>query len=103
MIKKFWLLVVISFIFVFVSCSLINTGNNNNTSEPVSSSYPDSVVYKIKLSNGTYLCSSFNVSTTDAGISLALNDVYSMTSDGKITWIAKENVISAVTIEKISK
>ena len=54
MIKKFWLLVVISFIFVFVSCSLINTGNNN-TSEPVSSSYPDSVVYKIKLSNGTYL------------------------------------------------
>ena len=102
MIKIICLLVAISCIFVFGSCSLINTGSNT-TSEPVSSNYPDSVVYKIKLSNGTYLCSSFNVSTTDAGISLALNDVYSMTSDGKITWIAKENVISAVTIEKISK
>jgi len=102
MIKIICLLVAISCIFVFGSCSLINT-SSNTTSEPVSSSYPDSVVYKIKLSNGTYLCSSFNVSTTDAGISLALNDVYSMTSDGKITWIAKENVISAVTIEKISK
>jgi len=102
MTKIICLLVTISCIFVFGSCSLINTGSNT-TSEPVSSNYPDSVVYKIKLSNGTYLCSSFNVSTTDAGISLALNDVYSMTSDGKITWIAKENVISAVTIEKISK
>jgi len=102
MIKLICLLVAISCIFVFGSCSLINTGSNT-TSGPVSSNYPDSVVYKIKLSNGTYLCSSFNVSTTDAGISLALNDVYSMTSDGKITWIAKENVISAVTIEKISK
>jgi hypothetical protein len=102
MIKIICLLVAISCIFVFGSCSLINTGSDT-TSEPVSSSYPDSVVYKIILSNGTYLCSSFNVSTTDAGVSLALNDVYSMTSDGKITWIAKENVISAVTIEKISK
>ena len=102
MMKIICLLVAISCIFVFGSCSLINTGSNT-TSEPVSSSYPDSVVYKIKLSNATYLCSSFNVSTTDAGISLALNDVYSVSSDGKITWIAKENVISAVTIEKISK
>jgi len=102
MIKIICLLVAIFCIFTFASCSLINTGSTT-TSEPVSSSYPDSVVYKIKLSNGIYLCSSFDVSTTDAGISLALNDVYSMTSDGKITWIAKENVISAVTIEKISK
>jgi len=102
MLKIICLLVAIFCIFTFASCSLINTGNNT-TSEPVSSSYPDSVVYKIILSNGTYLCSSFNVSTTDVGISLTLSDVYSMTSDGKITWIAKENVISALTIEKISK
>ena len=100
--KIFCLLVAISFIFVFGSCSLIGIGSPT-TSGTVSSGYPDSVVYKIKLSNETYLCSSFNVSNTDAEISLRLNDVYSMSSDGKITWIGQEKEISAVTIEKISK
>jgi hypothetical protein len=101
--KMFCLLIGISFIFVFASCSLIHVGNPTTTSGTVPSSYPDSVVYKIALSNATYLCSSFNVSNTDTGISLQLNDVYSMSSDGKITWIGQEKVISAVTIEKISK
>jgi len=98
----FLLLVTMSLILLLGSCSLINT-SSTTTSIPVSSGYPDSVVYKISLSNGTYLCSSFNVSNTDAGISLQLNDVYSMSSDGKITWIGQQKVISAVTIEKISK
>ena len=97
------LLAAISFVFVFGSCSLIGIGSPTPTSAPVSSSYPDSVVYKIGLSNQTYLCSSFNVNNTDAKISLILNDVYSMSSDGKITWIGKTQEISAVTIEKVSK
>ena len=96
------LLIAISLIFLLGSCSLINT-SDTTTPSLVSSGYPDSVVYKISLSNGTFLCSSFNVSNTDAGISLQLNDVYSMSSDGKITWIGQQKVISAVTIEKISK
>jgi hypothetical protein len=100
--KIICLLVSVSFLFVLGSCSLIGTGSTT-TPGPVSSGYPDSVVYKIKLSNETYLCSSFNASTTDAGISLLLKDVYSLVSDGKITWIGQEKVIPAVTIEKISK
>jgi hypothetical protein len=100
--KIICLLAAISFIFVFGSCSLIST-SSNTPSSPVSSGYPGSVAYKISLSNGTYLCSGFNVNNTDAGISLQLNDVYSMSSDGKITWIGQEKVVSAVTIEKISK
>jgi len=100
--KILCLLVTISFILILSSCSLIGIGGST-TSGTVSSSYPDSIVYKIKLSNETYLCSSFNVSNTDAGISLLLTDAYSMASDGKITWIGQEKVISAVTIEKISK
>ncbi len=101
--KIFCVLAAISFIFVFASCSLIGIGSPTTTSGTVPSNYPDSVVYKIKLSNETYLCSSFNVSNTDAEISLRLNDVYSLSSDGKITWIGKEKEISAVKIEKISK
>jgi hypothetical protein len=96
------LLVAISFIFVFASCSLIGNGSLT-TSGTVPSNYPDSVVYKIELSNETYLCSSFNVSNTDAEISLRLNEVYKVSSDGKITWIGKEKDISAVKIEKISR
>jgi hypothetical protein len=99
--KIFCLLVAISFTLVFASCSLI--GNPTTASGTVSSNYPDSVAYKINLSNETYLCSSFNVSNTDAEISLQLNEVYSVSSDGKITWIGKEKEISAVKIEKISK
>jgi len=34
---------------------------------------------------------------------LRLNEVYSISSDGKITWIGKEKEISAVKIEKIFK
>ena len=97
------LLVAVSFIFIFGSCSLIGKSSSTTTSGTVSSNYPDSVVYKIALSNETYLCTSFNVSNTDAGISLRLNEVYSISSDGKITWVGKEKEISAVTIEKISK
>ena len=100
--KLLCLLVAISLIFVFASCSLIRIGSPT-TSGTVSSNYPDSVVYKIALSSETYLCTSFNVSDTDAGISLRLNEVYSISSDGKITWIGKEKEISAVKIEKISK
>jgi hypothetical protein len=100
--KIICLLISISFVFVLGSCSLIGTGSTT-TSGPVSSGYPDSVVYKIKISNETYLCSSFNVNTTDAGTSLLLKDVYSMVSDGKITWVGQEKVVSVVTIEKISK
>jgi hypothetical protein len=101
--KIICLFIVISFIFVFASCSLIGIGNPTTTPGTISSNYPDSVVYKIKLSNETYLCSSFNVSNTDAQISLRLNDAYSLSSDGKITWIGKEKEISVVKIEKISK
>ena len=101
--KILCLLVTLSLILVLVSCSLIGTSSTTTTSGPSSSGYPSSVVYKIKLSNDTYLCSSFNVNNTDAKISLLLNDVYSMSSDGKITWIGKTQEISAVTIEKVSK
>jgi hypothetical protein len=100
--KIFCLLVAICFIFVFSSCSLIGS-SSPATSGTVPSNYPDSVIYKIALSNETYLCTSFNVSNTDAEISIRLNEVYSISSDGKITWIGKEKEISAVTIEKISK
>jgi hypothetical protein len=100
--KLFCLLVAVSFIFVFGSCSLIGIGSPT-TSGTASSGYPDSVVYKIVLSNETYLCSSFNVSNTDPEISLQLKDVYSVASDGKITWIGKEKAISVVKIEKIFK
>jgi hypothetical protein len=99
--KVFCLLVAVSFIFVFGSCSLF--GGTTTTSGPVSTGYPDSVVYKIKLSNETYLCSGFNTSNSDSEISLRLTDVYSVSSDGKITWLAKEKEISAATIEKVSK
>jgi hypothetical protein len=101
--KIYCLLVAISLIFVFASCSLIGIGSPSTTTSGTITNYPASVVYKISLSNETYLCSSFNVSNTDASISLRLTEVYSMSSDGKITWIGQEKVISAVTIEKISK
>ena len=100
--RVFYMLLAISFVFVCGACSFINVGNPT-TSGTVSSNYPDSVAYKIELSNETYLCSSFNVSNTDAEISLRLNDVYSLSSDGKITWIGKEKEISAVKIVKVSK
>jgi hypothetical protein len=99
--KLLCLLVAITLIFILGSCSLI--GDKTTTPAPASTGYPDSVVYKIKLSSDTYLCSGFNVSNSDTEISLRLNDVYSVTSDGKITWLAKEKVISAATIEKLSK
>ena len=99
--KLLGLLAAIAFIFVLASCSFL--GSSTTPTGTASSGYPDSVVYKIKLSNETYLCSSYTVNSTDAEISLRLNDVYSMASDGKITWIGQEKVISAVTIEKISK
>ena len=101
--KIFCVLAAISIIFTFASCSLIGIGNPTATTSGTVSNYPPSVVYKIQLSNETYLCSSYTVNSTDAEISLRLNDVYSMASDGKITWIGQEKVISAVTIEKISK
>jgi hypothetical protein len=100
--KILGLLAVCMLIFLFGSCSLIST-SGTTTSGPGSTGYPASVVYKISLSNGTYLCSGFNVSNTDTGISLQLNDVYSMSSDGKITWVGQAKTVSAVTIEKISK
>jgi hypothetical protein len=98
--KIFSLLVAISFVFVFTSCSLIPTTTPSGTASP---GYPDSVVYKMTLSNVTYLCSSFNVINTDAGITLKLNEAYSLSSDGKVTWIGTEKDISAVKIEKVSK
>jgi hypothetical protein len=101
--KILCILVAISFILVLASCSLVGIGNPSSTSGTISSNYPDSVAYKINLPNETYLCSSFNVSSTDAGVSLQLNEVYSVSSDGKVTWIGKEKEISAVKIEKISK
>ena len=100
--KFFCLLSAISFIFVLGSCSIFGIGGTT-TPGTVSSNYPDSVVYKIILSNETYLCSSFNVSNTDTEISLRLNEVYSLSSDGKITWLGQEKSISAVKMEKISK
>ena len=100
MYKIFGLLLVVLMVVVSGSCSLIG----EKTSTPsTSAGYPDGVVYKIKLSSDTYLCSSFNVSNTDSEISLKLNDAYSLSSDGKITWIAKEKIISAAKIEKITK
>ena len=98
----FWVLVAISLIFVLASCSFLGTRSPTPTSGTVSN-YPDSVVYKLELSNETYLCSSFNVSNTDTGVSLRLNEVYSVSSGGKITWIGTEKDIPAVKIEKISK
>ena len=100
--RIFCVLAAISCIFVFASCSLIGSGSPT-TPGTVPSNYPESVVYKIELSNETYLCSSFNVSNTDAEVTLRLNEVYSVSSDGKITWMGKEKNISAVKIEKISK
>ncbi len=101
--KIFCMLAAIFIIFTFASCSLIGIGNPTATTSGTVSNYPPSVVYKIQLSNETYLCSSFNVSNTDAGVSLRLNEVYSVSSDGKITWIGNEKDVSAVKIEKISK
>jgi hypothetical protein len=100
--RIYCVLVAISFIFVCGACSLIGISNPTTTGT-VSSNYPDTVAYKIELSDEIYLCSSFNVNSTDALISLRLNDVYSLSSDGKITWIGKEKEISAVKIEKILK
>ena len=99
--KLFCILVIIACIFVLGSCTLL--GNSSTPSGAVSSGYPDSVAYKIKLSTETYLCSTYQVSNTDAGISLVLNDVYSMSSDGKITWIGQQKDVRAVIIEKITK
>jgi hypothetical protein len=101
--RIFCVLAAISCIFIFTSCSLIGIGSPTTIPGTVPSNYPDSVVYKIELSNETYLCSSFNVNNTNAEVSLRLNEVYSVSSDGKITWIGKEKEISAITIEKISK
>ena len=98
--KVFCVLVALLFVCVFASCSLIPSSTPSGTA---SSGYPDSVVYKITLSNVTYLCSTYNVSNTDAEISLKLNQVYSLSSDGKVTWIGTEKDISAVKIEKVSK
>ena len=100
--KIFCVLVAIYFVFVMASCSFLGTRSPTPTPGTVSN-YPDSVVYKIELSNETYLCSSFNVNNTDTGVSLRLNEVYSVSSDGKITWIGQEKDIPAVKIEKISK
>jgi hypothetical protein len=100
--RIFYLLVAISFVLVVGSCSLIGIGSPTPAGT-VASSYPDTVVYKVGLSDQTYLCSSFTVSNTDAGVSLLLNEVYSVSSDGKIIWIGKQKEISAVKIEKVSK
>jgi hypothetical protein len=100
--KIFWLGAIISLICILGACSLIGT-SNPTTSVTVSSNYPDSVVYKIKLSTETYLCSSFTVSNTDVGVSLRLIEVYTLASDGKITWIGQEKIVSAVNIEKVPK
>jgi hypothetical protein len=100
--KILGLLVAVSFIFVLASCSLLGS-SSPTTNGTASSGYPDSVVYRITISDVTYLCSSYNVSNTDTEISLRLNDVYSIASDGKITWIGKEKDLSAAKIEKISR
>jgi hypothetical protein len=102
--KIFCILIAVSIIFVLASCSLIGIGGSPTpTSGTVNSGYPSSVVYKITLSNETYLCSSFSVNNTDAAISLQLKEVYSVASDGKVTWVGAEKEISAVKIEKVSK
>jgi hypothetical protein len=98
--KVFCSLVILSLIFVLGACSFIKT-SSTTTLVSVSAGYPGSVVYKIIISNETYLCSSFTVSDTDAGISLRLVDVYSLASDGKITWIGQEKTVTAVNIEKV--
>jgi hypothetical protein len=95
------LLGVILIVFVLASCSLL--GGSATPSSTASYGYPDSVVYKLKVSNETYLCSSYSISNTDAGISLKLKEVYSQSSDGKVTWIGQEKDVSAVSIEKIPK
>ena len=98
--KMFCLLAAISFILVSGSCSFIG---NPTTSVTVPSNYPDSVVYEIQLSNETYLCSSFSVSSTDTEISLQLIDVYLISSDGKITWIGQNKEVTAVKMGRVSK
>jgi hypothetical protein len=100
--RIFYLLFAISFVFLLGSCSLIGIGSPT-PGATVASTYPGSVVYKVVLSDQTYLCSSFNVNNTDAGVSILLNEVYSVSSDGKINWIGKQKEISAVKIEKVSK
>ena len=100
--RLLWLLAAALSILVLGSCSLIG-GGPTTASGTASSSYPDSVVYRIRVADGTYLCSEFKVSSTDAGVSLLLSDVYSVASDGKITWIGKEKQMSAVAVEKISR
>ncbi len=97
--KILCLLAAISSVFVFTSCSILGIGKPATTVPD----YPESVVYRIELPNATYLCSSYNVSNTEAEISLRLNEVYSVSSDGKITWVGTEKEISTVKIEKISK
>lgn len=99
--KIFCIILIIACIFVLGSCTLL--GSSSTPSGTVSSGYPDSVAYKIKLSNEIYLCSTYQVSSTDAGISLVLKDVYSMSSDGKITWVGQQKDVPAVIIEKITK
>jgi hypothetical protein len=100
--KIMFLGVAVSFMLILGSCSLIGI-SPTPAQGTIPSGYPDSVVYKISLSNETYLCSSFNVSNVDTGISLRLSEVYSLASDGKVTWIGKEKDIAAVKIEKIAK
>jgi hypothetical protein len=99
--KLLCLLTAILLIAVLGSCSLL--GGSTTPAATGSSGYPDSVVYKLKLSGDTYLCSSYTVSSTNEEISLRLIDVYSVDSNGKIVWIGKEKDISAVKIEKISR
>ena len=53
-------LAAVLLVFLLVSCSLL--GGSTTPVATGSSGYPDSVVYKMKLSNNTYLCSSFTVS-----------------------------------------
>jgi hypothetical protein len=102
--KIFCIIIAVSIIFVLASCSLIGIGGSPTpTSGTAASSYPSSVVYKITLSNETYLCSSFSVNNTDAAISLQLKEVYSVASDGKVTWVGADKEISAEKIEKVSK
>ena len=96
-------LAAISSVFVLGSCSLVGIGSPTTTPGTISSNYPDSVVYKIRLANEIYLCSSFSVSNTDAEVSLRLNDVYSVSSDGKITWIGKEKQVSAIAMDKVTR
>ena len=96
------LLTAISLVLILSSCSLLSSSSPTPSGTP-SSGYPDTVVYKITISDVAYLCSGYNVNNTGTDISLTLNDVYSMSSDGKITWIAKQKDLLAVKIEKIAK